>query len=119
MLGIGLARCIFGSLDAENPLFASEYVQCEIRCDQCRVQSGIKSFLLKCQSTKLPLVIPNYSILKYSITRVFFIKDPGYPGDSNSYKMSTQGKFFYTVINYCYHFGQCVICLTHLSLNLG
>ncbi len=32
------------------------------------------------------LVIPNYSILKYSIARVFFFKYPGYPGDSNSPK---------------------------------
>jgi hypothetical protein len=32
----------------------------------------------------LQLVIPNYSILNYSITRNFFFKDPGYPGDSIS-----------------------------------
>jgi hypothetical protein len=30
------------------------------------------------------VVIPNYSILYYSITRNIFFKDPGYPGDSNS-----------------------------------
>jgi hypothetical protein len=29
-------------------------------------------------------VIPNYSILNYSIIRNFFFKDPGYPGDSIS-----------------------------------
>ncbi len=29
-------------------------------------------------------MIPNYSILSYSIARMFFFKDPGYPGDSNS-----------------------------------
>ncbi len=29
-------------------------------------------------------MIPYYSILKYSIARIFFFKYPGYPGDSNS-----------------------------------
>ncbi len=30
------------------------------------------------------LVIPNCSIFNYSIARIEFLKDPGYPGDSNS-----------------------------------
>jgi hypothetical protein len=30
------------------------------------------------------IVIPNYSVLNYSITRKYFFKDPGNPGDSNS-----------------------------------
>ncbi len=30
------------------------------------------------------VVIPYYSILNYSIARIFFFKDPGCPGDSNS-----------------------------------
>jgi len=39
------------------------------------------------------LVIPNYSISNYSIARIFFSKDPGYPGDSNSktYIINTVG----------------------------
>ncbi len=32
----------------------------------------------------LLLVIQNYSILNYSITRIFIFNCPGYPGDSNS-----------------------------------
>ncbi len=57
----------------------------------------------------LLVVIPNYSILKYSIAQIFFFLNPGYPGDSNSpphsqenqhnwqFK-STQGKFEYYLL---------------------
>ncbi len=42
------------------------------------------------------LMMQNYSILKYSIAQIFFFKNPGYPGDSNSpphsYKKTTIGR---------------------------
>ena len=38
------------------------------------------------------VVIPNYSIFNYSITRIQILKDPGYPGTRNEEKNSKQGK---------------------------
>jgi hypothetical protein len=67
-------------------------------------QVGLVSFGQFCADPKYPgvyarvtdsLVIPDYSILNYSIARIFFFKDPGYPGDSNPKNSKTVGTSFY------------------------
>ncbi len=46
-------------------------------------RTGTNCLHLDKVSWSMYIVIPNYSTFRYSNTRWFFFKDPGYPGDSN------------------------------------